>query len=511
MLYPYFVVALFLALMPAFCIAQPVALVKDINTGPGTIGPGGSLVGTSEWSDRAVVGNHAYFAAFEFGAGTNLWRSDGTSAGTTLLTHAASGQSPANPSHFTVAGGVLFFAADGPGGRELWKIDNTGNPVPVKDIRPGNTGSNPYWLAAVGSLLLFVADDGTHGNELWKSDGTEAGTTLVADLTAGSTSTNFNATVTTPAVANGEVYFSANTGQSNGELWKSDGTTAGTVLVRGFATDAPTSLAACNGLLFFAINGDSTAGSELWKSDGTLAGTVMVKDINPGAAGSGPVHLAAVGSVLYFNAGDANGRELWKSDGTQAGTVMVADINPSGDSGPDKLAAFGSMLLFSADDGTHGIEPWVSDGTQAGTQRLADIQAGAGDSVPAHFAAFQGFAYFQAFDATNGAELWRTDGTPAGTTLVADINAGVDGSSPSGFVAVAGGNCLLFGAYENTTGFEPWVLTIAAPPASGGPVAGASDSKADAGGGCAAVAGSWLGALPLILLLGAARRRRREK
>ena len=77
----------------------------------------------------------------------------------------------------------------------------------------------------------------------------------------------------------------------------------------------------------FRADGAST-GWELWKSDGTAAGTVMVKDIRSGRADSSPAEFTAVGNTLYFRADDGtNGYELWKSDGTATGTVMVKDIN----------------------------------------------------------------------------------------------------------------------------------------------------------------------------------------
>src|SRR5262249_24296428 len=80
---------------------------------------------------------------------------------------------------------------------------------------------------------------------------------------------------------------------------------------------------------------DPTHGTELWKSDGTDAGTVMVKDINSGSGDGayGTNNLTPVNGLLYFRATDGvNGWELWRSNGTAAGTDMVKDIDPGSDS-----------------------------------------------------------------------------------------------------------------------------------------------------------------------------------
>ena len=55
----------------------------------------------------------------------------------------------------------------------------------VKDIEQHTYSSSPDQLKVVGSLMFFVANDDSHGIELWRTDGTEAGTFLLQDLRPG--------------------------------------------------------------------------------------------------------------------------------------------------------------------------------------------------------------------------------------------------------------------------------------------------------------------------------------
>nr|WP_304608947.1 ELWxxDGT repeat protein [Planktothrix sp. FACHB-1365] len=98
----------------------------------------------------------------------------------------------------------------------------------------------------------------------------------------------------------------------------------------------------------------------MWKSDGTAAGTVLVKDISPSLSNSNPGNLTNINGTLYFQAYDGtNGTELWKSDGTAAGTVLVKDIwSGTGNSNPDYLTNINDTLYFGAHDGINGNELW---------------------------------------------------------------------------------------------------------------------------------------------------------
>lgn len=172
------------------------------------------------------------------------------------------------------------------------------------DIVPGSGSSNPSDPTNVNGTLFFHATSSAAGDELWKSDGTAAGTILVKDIqpgTAGSSPSNM-------ANVNGTLFFRANDGTNGFELWKSDGTTAGTVLVKDIRVGAADALASdvfgrtftnVNGTLYFTAN-DTASGYELWKSDGTSAGTVQVKDIRSGSSGSVPQFLTNVSGTVFL-------------------------------------------------------------------------------------------------------------------------------------------------------------------------------------------------------------------
>jgi ELWxxDGT repeat protein len=166
-----------------------------------------------------------------------------------------------------------------------------------------------------------------------------------------------------------------------------------------------------NGYLYFAAN-DGTNGVELWRTNGTEAGTTLVKDIRSGANNSYPDYFTALNGYLYFRANDGvNGYELWRTDGTGAGTTLVKDIRSgANNSYPDYFTALGDYLYFQADDGTNGYELWRTDGSEAGTTLVENIRSGADSSEPYGLVALGDYLYFQADDGTSRG-LWRTNGT----------------------------------------------------------------------------------------------------
>ena len=296
------------------------------------------------------------------------------SAQSTPIAEFAKDQS-GGPSASVAMGGRLFFAAyDAVHGRELWTTDGTSTGTYlVKDVQPGiGSGLAAYFelLAfAVGDVLYFRADDGSSGPELWRTDGTEAGTQLVKDIQSGA----FGSGPGGFAEVNGTLFFTAFTGT---QLWRSNGTANGTQLVRSFSVAS--SLYGHQGSLYFAGDPDNT-GQELWKSNGTFGTTERVKDLNGVIGASLPINFHSAGDLLYFDAATDTGWELWATDGTQEGTYLVKDINPGGANGTldsysnVAMANRGDTLYFRANDGIHGHQLWRTNGTEASTVRVSNL------------------------------------------------------------------------------------------------------------------------------------------
>ena len=381
-------------------------LVRDIDPGPLVVNNVENMETGSSAPDKVLLTKRwIYFEATTAKYGEELWKSNGTAAGTSLVRDIVPGPGSSGAEDFvSTAPRTTFFRAwDADHGEELWKTDGTRRGTTlIKDInrdsppgarcQQGECGipmgwSHPDTLAAMGKMVFFAADDGKHGVELWKSDGTARGTTLVKDINTAPGNSNPNDTtgavnrsaeVEKLFVVGKTLYFRANDGIRGVELWKSDGTRAGTTLVKDINTAAPApTTTACK-------RQKSCAGSS-WADDMTL-----------------------VGKTLFFTANHGkHGVELWKSDGTRSGTKLVKDINPGpAGSDPDQLTAFGGVLLFRADDGVHGSEMWGSDGTRAGTTLLRDLEPGAVGSEPGELTTSGKFLYFAASNPSAGEELW---------------------------------------------------------------------------------------------------------
>ena len=257
----------------------------------------------------------------------------------------------------------------------------------------------------VGSLFYFSGNDGSHGNEIWRSDGTPAGTFLLKDLQPGALSS-------WPSIftrSNGLLFFSVRQA-----LWKSDGTPEGTSPVEGAPIPEVAPMIDLGGELLYFANGSGGV-HEIWGTDGTPAGTHLVAGAAQGFYSySAPRVLAAGNGQALFVVGTGVGLEPWVTDGTGAGTHLVADLNPAGDSipyntapGNKAVAAPWGGFVFVADDGVHGWELWKYDGAAASL--VTDLNP-TGDSFPEQLLVWNDRLFFAASNQVAGYEMFKFDG-----------------------------------------------------------------------------------------------------
>jgi ELWxxDGT repeat protein len=353
-------------------------------------------------------------------------------------------------------------------GQELWVSDGSppGTTI-VQDIVPGGNDSDPGSLTTFNDMLLFQASNTVNGSKLWITNGTEANTQTIFNNDPSSDYSYPHNLV----VHNELAYFRANHSTLGDSIWRSDGTTTGTwMAVDILPGDNDTSfyddyLISTDDLLYF-VKYHPTYGKEFWRSDGTPAGTWLLKDINPGALNSFSWRMQYIefeGNFYFYVSNLDYGGELWRTDGSSINTVILKDINAGAvSSNISRLSAVNGRLFFAATDGTHGQELWVSDGTANGTTMVVDINP-TGDSIRDPWQVIQDFAtmndlfFFAADDGVHGTELWQSDGTEAGTIMVMDINPGAASSYPTHFSVI--NNTLYFAADDGEHGIEPWALS----------------------------------------------------
>ncbi len=335
----------------------------------------------------------------------------------------------------------------------------------IKDLNPGKSGSNPFIVERLNGGFIFIANTPSTGNEFWFSDGTDAGTILLKDINPGPGS---GTTTTTPVILNGHLYFVARTSGFMWSLWKTDGTTNGTVMVKDLG-NMPISnpngqLYLCvlkNNILFGYDDQSMGLGAELWISDGTTSGTKLLKDINSFGS-SNPSGLTAYGNYVYFFANTSDyGNELWRSNGTDTGTVLFKDIKPGIESafslGLPSFLVFKNQLYFGANgNDSAGVELWRTDGTKNNTKQFININTTlGGSSFPGLLLANENFLFFRASNGIDGTEPWISDGTLAGTKQLMDINPGSNSSTPSSPILI--NNKIIFNASSLNEGSEAYV------------------------------------------------------
>lgn len=279
----------------------------------------------------------------------------------------------------------------------------------IKDIEVGSAGSIPQYMAVVGNNVFFRATTTENGDELWITDGTAEGTKMIKDIYPGNIGSNiFGIT----ALNSTQCCFFAKDPDSeldpifdlnNGDewLWISDGTEAGTyrladVPTRKFIDGFDGYLVKCGSKLFFS-GYHKDYNETLWVTDGTKTGTKAITDINTKPTTPGNNFKTQAANIdwlinvddtkVIFRAetveekvGGNYGSEIWYSDGTEAGTKWVGVDYAAGETNgvPNNTEfafpiAYNGKVYFRAKDGVHGCEPGITDFTVAGTHFITDV------------------------------------------------------------------------------------------------------------------------------------------
>lgn len=485
--------------------------VIDLNDTPVSSNPGTAI----------EIDGTVYFSATTSGHGSELWRTDGTLNGTKMVIELSAGEANSKPRSFARLGNTLIFISTyeyvdpmaPPGGipeQRLGLFSSDGTTAGTTLLRhfeffptmPEDVSTQNIQFTEVGGKLFFLMANGSD-QQLWTTNGTPIGTQLVKALppSPGIPAPGFGMPV---AVLGNLFLFNMNVDCCMGThtLWRSDGTEAGTFVLREVMFGSPGGLnqpdtaIVTTGSKAYFVSSTPDNGKELWSTDGSIAGTAIVKDIWPGSDGATPRFLTAHMGQLYFAADDgSSGTELWRSDGTATGTTRVADIYSGFSSGLESaIVSFGNHVYFGASDGIHGFELWRSNGTAAGTERLTDPDSGPHGLYPnrfihlgtellfttpsfafapnqlwrtdgtasgtyalatvggEQFTVSNGKVYFRSGNGGTGQELWVSDGTSAGTLRLADLSPGTGSGLDT--ILATGSNVVIFRGESPALGME---------------------------------------------------------
>ena len=341
----------------------------------------------------------------------------------------------------------LFAASNGINGCELWALDGENTPTLLKDIHssgdsiPGKILGLQSMETERGLRFVFDADDGIHGRELWVTDGTASGTLMIGDIETGD-GIDYTSEIT--EWMNG-VVFTTN-GQQGQRMWWTNGSVTTSIWQAPWLT--------------------SSASSDLMNQSASLSSL-------------GENLLLGDENRLWFAGKETNiGLEVMQLDSD--GTMTMYDLHPFGDSTPSEALVSNGGLVLVAGDGTgrqlayldgNGGQQWLTSMTKEGTTTPVSTMAPKfglhqiGDSI-VFDAVYRGsdatlFTYsfatsnlvelnsnilapghslepvsngntiwFDCVLASTGMELCQTDGTPMGTHLTVDLMQGVSSSLP---------------------------------------------------------------------------------
>jgi len=395
----------------------------------------------------SLTSANIFFTAINENGALSLWKSDGTENGTINFGVINENNNP-SARFFTEFNGKTYFQAnDGINGAELWEIN--GNVLSMVDL-DDTTESRAYDFTVLDNALYFIAKDSMHGFQLWAHNGSQAlkvtdtfvpyGTKGLQDLVAYRNS----------------LYFIGSDSEGS-ELWKSDGSTSGTVRVTNINPFGDSiyifgDLHIFDDLLYFEAN-DGVHGRELWKSDGTTVNTEITFDINQKNIRTDLRSLFTLNNNDYVFANDGASQALWAIDDT--GIVIVKRI--PGDAIINQTQEHNGFVYFVVVNSALSDGIWRTDGTANNTTRILDSTSlnPANVFYTTGLASYNGEFYFLSQHATNGFGLYKLRALDNELTLVKTLNP--TGSSSRRFGIIIHQNKMFFNADDGVNGQEIWV------------------------------------------------------
>ncbi|EMR02722.1 DUF7619 domain-containing protein [Cesiribacter andamanensis] len=294
-------------------------------------------------------------------------------------------------------------------------------PSLLKDVVPGNRGlgyrlyhseAETSQFLITGNAFYFYSIDPLGKIGFWRSTGTSAGTypLLEAAYSRELATAIADYQMSIPAVALGDgVYFVWQDAEQRPGIWKA---TESSVEQAPMPEEAvgklPRNLTAFQGGFLFSTN------SQLWKSDGTAAGTQLIKEFSDPYQ---PLeHLTPQGNAVYFLAYDEAGRGIWKTDGSTQGTTFLHDLSYTW------LTPYEGNLYFPTPEGSMSQALWKLETSTDRIGKLGTFDSGVGTSYPHQFTRAAGKLFFLAHSPTDTIALHVTDGTPEGTYSLVERN-----------------------------------------------------------------------------------------